>query len=255
MPMDALFSVLTVFVLGIFAVAIAGLVAGFSPTLYIAQAAIVSRSTKKGARRYTYLLMAGVLSAVLLLLIFFQTISLATLTTFIDSSVRALTVSVASNAFVALLFIGFGVFYVRTSEQAESLTLRPSKSDKKPKKSKVAKAKEAGTLSAAYGLGVGKTFINISGVTAVYVAGNIISSASATILDRLIFTVVFLVATVGPFLWVLYVIDHQPKRLKNIVENIKGRLTKVNYRLTVGIGAILFGVGVLVYNVMMALFY
>jgi len=189
MPMDALFSVLTVFVLGIFAVAIAGLVAGFSPTLYIAQAAIVSRSTKKGARRYTYLLMAGVLSAVLLLLIFFQTISLATLTTFIDSSVHALTVSVASNAFVALLFIGFGVFYVRTSEQAESLTLRPSKSDKKPKR------------------------------------------------------------------WVLYVIDHQPKRLKNIVENIKGRLTKVNYRLTVGIGAILFGVGVLVYNVMMALFY
>src|ERR1051325_3132567 len=59
-----------------------GFVAGFSPTLYIAQITVGTKSKKHLA--FTAALMAGVLLAIIVLLILFQTFHLSTMISIID---------------------------------------------------------------------------------------------------------------------------------------------------------------------------
>lgn len=244
MGMDEIAGLLILFIIALVSIVIAGLIAGFSPTLYIAQAAISMHADKKGAKHYTYMIIGGVLLAIVLLLVFFQTINLDTLLSVIDSSVDALFVSVSFNAVVGLLFIFGGMMYIRSRKTEKTYETSTKK-----------KAKKAGGMSAAFGLGLTKTFLSISGVTAVFIGGNIIASTANTFVDHIIYTLVFLAAAVAPFLVMLYFIQNSPQKLQGVIDSVKNRMTKVNYRLTVGVAAIILGAAILIFNIMMALLY
>ena len=111
--MDELASLVIIFISTLISVSVLGIIAGFSPTLYITQITITSKSRKE--RSYTAALMAGVFAAVFLLIILFQIVNLETLRTFIDTTVRALTVSVIFNAIIGTAFIYGGLWYLRRS--------------------------------------------------------------------------------------------------------------------------------------------
>lgn len=103
-----------VFVSTLISVAILGIAAGFSPTLYVAQIAIAAKSKRPTA--YAVSIMGGVLAAILLLIILFQTFHLDTLLRIIDASIKAITVSVIFNLVVGGIFLMGGVWYLRHQE-------------------------------------------------------------------------------------------------------------------------------------------
>lgn len=241
--MDSFVSIIVVFILGIIAVAIAGLVAGFSPTLYIAQATLSSKS--KTIRQLTFALMAGVLAATIVLLILFQTFSLNSLLEIINSTVKALLVSVVFNIVVGLLFVFGGLRYLSTSDTQKAYDSEAG----------VKQVKKYKGNTALFGLGFIKTFLSISGATAIFVGGNIIATASNTYLERIILTAVFLLASIAPFLAVFYFLQRKPDSLQTLINKTKTRLAKVNYRSTVGFAAVILGGAIVIFNVMMALFY
>jgi hypothetical protein len=239
--MDPFISFLLLLILTFLGVIVLGLIAGFSPTLYIAQAAL---STKKSAaKRYTYSLIAGVLAAVVVLMVAFQYFNLSTLLSTVESAVDALFISTIFNLFIGVLFILAGVFYLKTRNRTHAYD-----ADTKT-------IKKAGGSSAFFGFGFAKTFLSVSGATAVFIGGNIIANVNTDIVVRALFTAAFLIATVIPFWFILYLIRKNPERVDMLVYKVKSRLKTVNYRLTMGVAALLFGSAVIIFNVMMYLLY
>lgn len=242
MPADIIYT-LIVFVSTLLSVSVLGLVAGFSPTLYVAQVAITAKVKRPVA--YAASLMSGVLFAVLLLILLFQTIHLDTLLTIIDTTIRAVTLSVVFNALVGIGFIFGGSWYLRHKEAIKG----------PPKPTKTAKAKQTGGLISVFSLGFVRTFVSISGVTATYFAGNIISTVSMNLIERTIFTLVFFAAAVVPFIGIVIYMRRSPERIVSATNKFRALLTRINYRPIVGFGAIILGSSILVFNLMMLLFY
>ena len=232
-------SALFIFVSTLISVSILGLVAGFSPTLYVAQVAMASKS--KHPITYTIALMAGVLLAVLLLIILFQTLHLDTLLSFIDTTVRAVTVSVIFNLLVGAAFIWGGIWYLRHQQI--------------PKVTKKTHMKQTGGILSMFGLGFARTLVSVSGVTATYIAGNIIANVSIGIGEHIIYTLIFFAASIVPFFGIIIYMQKNPDRLLQVTEELRQLLHKTNYRLIVGVGAIILGSSIAIFNVMMALFY
>lgn len=232
------FNYLIVFFLTVLGVSTLGLVAGFSPVLYIAQ---ITMGTKaKRLKLYTGWLIAGVLAAILLLIALFQTLHLDTLVTIIDTTVHAITVSVIFNIFVGLAFIYGGFWYLRHQEVS------------KPKSPKLRKT--GGSLT-VLGLGFVRTFTSISGITATYIAGNAIANVSVSLIERLLFTALFLVATIIPFIAIVILMRKEPHKLMRAITYIRKQMTRLNYRPVVGVGAVIFGSSITIINIMMFLFY
>lgn len=238
--MDELFSFIIIFISSLIGLIALGLAAGFSPTLYVAQVAMADKEKKHSA--YSIAIMAGVIAAIILLILLFQTIRLNTLITFIDTSLHALTVSVLFNMFVGTALLLGGIHYLRTLDNK----------DTRPKNTK---AKQTGGVIGLFGLGFVRTIISISGITATYLAGNIIGDVSGSIIDRLIYTLVFLFATIVPFLAIVLLLRNNPRRLKKITKRFKAWLSQFNYHLIGGLAAIIVGVSIIAINLMIALFY
>lgn len=239
--MEQLANIIMLLILGVITIVLLGLIAGFSPTLYIAQAASIAKP--KSAVRFTLALMSGVLVATITLMILFQIFSLNSLINIIHSTVQALLVSVVFNVLIGAAFIFGGLRYIHTKD-----TKKAYEADTKA-------VKKYGGFSALLGFGFVKTFLSISGVTAIFIAGNIISSATNIFLERIIFTLVFLAASIAPFLLILYFLQKHPNKLQSWVNSVKIHLGKINYRTTVGVGAIILGGAIVIFNVMIALFY
>lgn len=214
-----------------------GIAAGFSPTLYVAQIAITSKSEKDKA--YTGVLIAGVLAAIIVLVALFQTIHLDALLRFIDNTMRALTVSVVVNMIIGAALLYGGVWYVRHQ--------------KIPKTKPV--LKHAGGVVGIFGLGFVRTFISVSGVTATYIAASIISNTSHTIIDGLIYTAIFLAAVSAQFITIALLMKKGPDRLTHYLERSEEFLRRFNYQLIVGVAAILLGVAIILFNTFVVLFY
>ena len=236
--MDELVNLLIIFISTIISVSVLGVVAGFSPTLYITQVAITSKSKKY--RSYTASLMGGILFAILVLIIIFQTINLETLVGLIDTTVHALRVSVIFNIIAGGAFIYGGIWYLRHQEIQQ-----PSSS----------KLKSATGAVGLFSLGFVRTFVSISGVTATFIAGNIIANVSIGIIERLIYTAIFFVAAVVPFVIIIRMMQKNPDRLTSLTNRLMIWLRSMNYRLIVGVSATLLGGSIIFFNVMMALFY
>lgn len=234
---DSLF----IFITSLVAVAILGLIAGFSPTLYIAQITVAAK--KQRALPYTIGLMSGVLGAIIVLLLLFQVFQLDTLITFIDSTVSALVVSVSFNIIVGCALIVGGLWYIRSRED----TAKENR-DK-------ATARGSGGISALVGLGFVRTLTSISGLTATFIASGIIGSTNPVILERILTSGVFLAATIVPFAGIIILLRRNPKKLTTATARVRALLKRANYRLVAGVAAVLLGGSIIVFNLMMALFY
>lgn len=238
--MTDLINFVIVFVSTLISLVILGLTAGFSPTLYIAQVALASKSSK--ATMYTVALMSGVVAAALLLIVLFQIIHLDTLLNYLQSTVQALTVSVVLNILVgaALIYGGFHYLHHREIPKAKNET---------------AKLKKASGYIGLAGLGFMRTFLSVGGVTATYLAGNVIADASAGLGERVVYTLMFLGVTIVPFGIIIFMIRRKPSRLAGITRATRTLLERINYRLIVGGAAIIFGGAIIIFNSMIALFY
>ncbi len=238
--MVALITFLLLFIATSISVTILGLLAGFSPTLYIAQITAGVSKHPKSDFRYTIAIMIGVVIAIILLMFLFQIFHLETLLNFINSTVSALAVSVIFNILVGIALIFGGFWYINYSETP---------------KTKLKNMKSAGGLSAMAGLGFARTFLSISGVTATFIAAGIISNASSYWPERIALTLIFLAASIIPFAAILYVLRRNPAKLHNAIVAVKKLLKKFNYRPVIGTIAVLLGASIIIFNIMMALFY
>jgi cytochrome c biogenesis protein CcdA len=238
--MDVIYA-LVVFVSTLISVSVLGLAAGFSPTLYIAQVAITSKVKRPVA--YTTSLMSGVLGAIFILILLFQVIQLDALLAFLNSTLHAAILSVAFNVLVGGGFIIGGIWYLRHKDK-EVLTPPP-----KP----ISKKKHAGGLISVFSLGFIRTFVSISGVTATYFAANIISNISLSLLESVIYTVVFLAAAVVPFVGIILFMKKNPERILRVARQFRATLRRMNYRLITGVTAIILGSCILFFNLMAVL--
>ncbi len=241
MPDDVVYTII-VFVSTLISVSILGLVAGFSPTLYVTQIAITSKVKRPVA--FAAALMSGVLVAVLTLIILFQVIQLDALIALIDTTVRAIILSVVFNMLVGIGFIYGGIWY-----------LRHQTISKVPKIPKPTKTKRTGGLISVFSLGYIKTFISITGVTATYFAANIIANVSLNLVERVVFTLVFFAVAIVPFIGIVIYMRKSPERILKATTQFQDVLHRINYRLIVGVGAMILGSCILVFNLMMILFY
>ena len=219
-------------------IALLGLIAGFSPTLYITQIAITTKVKK--STPYVIAIMAGVIVAILLLLVLFQFVTRETLMTIIGDSVRAVTVSVAFNLIIGTLFICIGVRY-----------LQP----KTTHRSKTPQLGRIGGLGSIFGLGFFRTFASFSSITATYIAGNIIARASHGFIENTLFTFLFIVATIIPFIAIILSLQSGSRHLLRLSDSLGSRLKKLNYRRMIGVVAVGLGISIIVFNSALALFF
>lgn len=236
--MDSIVSSLFVFISTLISIVILGLAAGFSPMLYVSQFTIGSAKPSK-RRSYTIALVAGVLAAILLLIGLFQVMQLSTLLSFLDTTIKALVVNVTFSLLLGSALIYGGYRYLKRSE-------KPNEPTRKPKTTH-------GIVGIA-GLGFFRTFVSVSGVTATYIAANIISNASNSIIERLILTIAFLVATVLPFIGIVWTLQRRPVQMKQFVAFIRTTSKRYNFRRLVGLGAILVGGMIILVNGIAAVF-
>jgi hypothetical protein len=229
---------LWLFISAIIAVVALGIIAGFSPTLYVTQIGIASSS--KRARSFMIALMIGVLLGIILLSILFQFFQADTLHAFIDSALSALFVSVIFNILVGAAFIVAGFWYI----------------NKKPNRIDEGEKPTAKTgYWALISLGFFRTFFSISGATATFLASGIISGSRVNIVSWLILVLTFLAATVVPFLLILITMQHYPERIKNLLAWLKTQLLRYNYKLVIGVAAILIGSAIIIFNLLKAITY
>lgn len=226
------------FISAVIAMVILGLIAGFSPTLYITQIGVASAS--KRARPYMIALMIGVLSGIILLSILFQFFQLDTLHTLIDSTINALLVSIIFNGLIGIIFIVAGFWY---------LNKKPNRIDehKKP-------AAKSGYW-ALVSLGFFRTFASISGATATFLASGIIVDTQIGAINRLLLTVIFLAAAVAPFVLILFTMKRRPEKIQAVLEWLKAKLTRFNYKVIIGAAGILVGSAIVILNIFKALTY
>jgi len=224
---------LWVFVSAIIAMILLGMVAGFSPTLYITQIGIASKA--KRARSLMLSLMAGVLLAIIVLSILFQFFQPDSLHNFIDSDPSALLVSTIFNIVIGVIFILGGLWYINKKPN------RINKSEKPTSKS---------SYVALVSLGFFRTFASISGATATFFASGIISGAKVDIIGRLFLTATFLATTLAPFVIILIVMKRHPSKVERVLDFLKAQLHKFNYKLIIGVGAVLLGSGIIIFNIL-----
>lgn len=215
----------------IIAMVLLGVIAGFSPALYITQIGIATNT--KRARSLMVALMIGVLLGIILLSVFFQFFQLDTLHTFIDSTIDVLLVSVIFNVIIGTLFIVGGLWYINKKPNRIS-------EDKKV-------AKKSGYI-ALISFGFFRTFASISGATATFFASGIISNAKGDIVSRLFLTALFLAATIAPFFLILITMKRYPQKVEGVLEWLKAQLHRYNYKLVIGAGAVLVGSGIIIFN-------
>jgi len=239
--MTEILNFIIIFITSLIALIVLGLIAGFSPTLYIAQVAVSSKN-KKRAHSYSAAIMGGVVTAIVLLIALFQVIHLDTLIAIIGTTVHAVTVSVIFN-----LLVGIGLIYGGNRYLKKRKSVEPSQMKLKSTKN--------GGIAGIFGLGFARTLVSVRGVTATFVAGNIIADVSGNILERLIYSVIFLAATVIPFVGIVLIMRKNPTLLATLTNDAKRWLNAFNYQLIVGVAVIIFGSSIIIFNLMMALFY
>lgn len=217
----------------IIAVVILGLVAGFSPTLYATQVGIAA--TSKRAQSFMIALMIGVILGIIGLSIFFQFFQVETLRLVIDSTLKAIYVSSVFNAIMGTAFIAGGFWYIHK---------KPNRVDK----SHTFNSKSG--YWALTSLGFFRTFISVSGATATFLASTLISGSSTEIISRLILTLIFLATTIVPFVIILITMKRQPKKIQSVLTWFKELLHKFDYKLIIGVTAILVGSAIILFNVL-----
>lgn len=232
--MLGLFDSLFVFVSTIIAIIILGVAASFSPVLYVAQAAT---SAKKDKTIYQAVaLMAGVVFALLLLTLLFQLINIDTLLRFIDTTIRAVLISIFFNVLFGVLFIALGIWYLRNNTATERRQRAPH-------------IRKGAHISAMLSLGFGRTIFSLSGLTATYIAGNTIAAVSHFWTEQIIYTAAFLGAAIAPFFAIWVLTEKGLPALPAIYKRALDYSKTIDYRATLGYGSVAFGGLIVIVNV------
>jgi len=226
------------FIGGIIVTILLGIVAGFSPTLYITQVGIGLRTKK--IIPYMIAIMVGVVGALIALTILFQFFNLNTLLEYLDRSVSVLLVSVIFNMLVGAALIIGGAYYLRHREP------KTKQSSTKATKS---------SYAALVGFGFLRKLISVTGVAVTFIASNVIAEASTKLSTQLLLTAIFLISATLPYIGIAQLVKTNPERLEKIVNYTKQLFNKLNYRSVIGVGAILFGAGIVIFNICMIIFY
>ncbi len=234
---------LIVFLLSLLGIIFLGLLAGFSPTLYFTQIAVGMKS--KNSRVYSMSLIAGVLLAIIVLSFLFQILNLQTLLDFIDSTIHALIIAVVFNIFIAIGLIIGGFWYINYPDEVKKSKLPPLKPT----------TKSSGKVSATVSFSFIRTFTSISGITATYVASNTIAATTSGLPEQIIYTSLFLFSAILPFLIIFILIRNKSTYMVKIVDSLKQFMQRFNYRLTIGVTAIIIGCSIFILQIMTALFY
>lgn len=207
------------------------LAASFSPILYLSQAKVASNPQE--AHR-TWAIGVGVVGAVGLLLITFQFLSLETLLSLVESTTSALLLNTITYMFVGSVCIYAGLRY-RLSTDVDRARPQPSYSP-------------AGLV----GFGFSKTALSVSGLTATFLAGNLVAHASSGIVTRVLFTAIFLFVSLVPFLWITHLISRDHARITQLVRRTSTYLRSPSYRSRAGSILIAVGVSIIVLRLAIA---
>lgn len=196
--------------------------AGFSITLYATQAGIAATPRRSRA------LIAGVAAAIVCMLGLFQLLHVDTLISMLDSTARALAVNAIVNTAVGAACLYGGMRYL-TAGQPRTVRATPSH-------------------TAAYGL-IGfaflRTFVSLSGLTATFIGGNLISEVSPGIGTHLFLTVLFVAAAIAPLAGIAWLARRYPTLTHRVSGMLRTVLRRVPYRTIIGYSAAVFG-GVLI---------
>ncbi len=236
--MPDFFSSILVFILTLVGIVLLGFAAGLSPSLYIAQ---TDAPLKKERFPYLAAFATGVLIALLALVVLFQAVQLDILLQSISSPVQAVILSVIFNIFIGIGLIVGGFWYINhQSASKPDITVPGINPD---------------SFVGTAGFGFIRTFVSISGVIAAYLAGNAIASASTNSIEQAIYTAIFMAAAIFPLAAFAVLIKRGSARLESLIGQLQLVLLRVNYRLTIGAGAVIFGGSIVIFHLMMSLFY
>lgn len=231
--METIVSSIIVAIETVLAIALLALIAGFSPTLYLAQVGRSSRSAR--TRHDAQLLITGVAGALVFMLILFQFLHLDALLHLLGSTVSALAVNTLTNLTVGSLCIYGGVRYLNKPRDPSIL---PS----------------VGSSSTLIGFAFIRTMFSMSGITATFVGANLIAETSPGIAIRIVLTGIFLVVAIAPFIGIMLMIGRQPTTLRHIHDALRRIGDKLRYRTVVGGITIAVGVVVIALQVIRLLF-
>lgn len=197
-----------------------GLVASFSPTLYVTQVGILSRSNHP--KRHGLTLLAGVLAGITVAALLFEFIQPDTIRTFLSDAFNTI---VTNQDF----YLGFGLLF---GGAALWCLLRRKPADKPKKKST---NKKAATASGIFSFAFAKILVSITALTATFLAIRILNTIELPTAIRLLIFPVFLTGVSVPYLGALWARLGHRKDLFKHLQKFSERISEYNYRLILGI--------------------
>ena len=177
--------------------------ASFSPTLYMAQ--ISSRQQRSQTVKALFI---GVAAAISLLLIIFQFVQVDTLLTFFGNTQHVLFINGTTLIVLGVLSLYGGLRLFRPMPKAETKNL-PSKVN----------------TSKLAGFAFIKVITKISGLTATFIAATLIAEFSINYPTRISMSLLFIAASLLPFLAIAYLLVKYPAVPEKIVKSI-GKVQK-----------------------------
>lgn len=210
-----------------------GLVAGFSPILYGTQAGLSIHP--RNTTRMMIIIIAGVLTGTLLLGFFFSFFQITTLTAILNSTIQAIIVNTAFQIIVGAVLFIIGIRFLR---RPKATTQKKQPTQQKP-----------ATEWTLFSFAVAKTILSASGAAAVFIATGIIIDSSLPFLTQIISAVVFLAATILPFVFILWVWVKSPHRFQTVADSVKAKANKIHYRKIFGWAFLGIGISLIALNV------
>lgn len=194
-----------------------GLVTGFSPVLYLAQVAGAAKShAPEHAMRG---LLLGVLFSTIAMGLLFQFFQPSTLAYFFNTTVTPVILSSSFHVLLGLIFIAIGLRALLAKPRIKPI------SDESP-------ATGAGVL---FGAGFAKTLISPSSVLSIFFATQITIHSAGGLVTQIILALIFLVATLAPFIALYILWQKSPEALEIKTNEIVQRLEFIHYRLLIGL--------------------
>ncbi len=231
--MEVIVSSVWGFVAALFSLILLGLITGFSPVLYAAQASFIAHP--KTARRSMRALIYGVILGTVVLGLFFLLFQVSILTDLLNSALQALIISALIQFTIGAMLITVGVGLLKKAHRKEYFT-NPLRNN------------PTGTWG-IIGFAAIKTLFSAGGAASTFVASGIVKSAGAAVIGELILAAVFIAAVIAPFVAVYLIWRTSPSHFEAIADSLKKRFRRLRYQAILATAFIILGTGVVAFTV------